>query len=325
LLTTGGGATAVILALATKRLPALSRRAIAAAALGSVPLAAFIAFFPACLVGPYDVIPEPYRSLLLAVTIEALPFQHFIKINPSAALQSVIPITVAAAAATLAAWRGREERAAFALFAAILWLGAALAFFQIRVVYIASAFVPLVAGWYLDRLIAGRLVGASVTSRAVASVGAIALFGMAWAAIVMGVQALSSDTLKPAAPRAACSDPKYLKPLDALPAGVVLGQNDLGPKVLLHTHHAIIVGGYHRGVEGVIAGVAAFNGGEADMRREVERFNVSYVAICANWLELLRPGETSFASELAAGRATALWLEPLHLATGPLQVWRVVR
>ena len=325
LLTTGGGAAAALLTYATPRLATVPRRLFAAGLFGAILVAAFVAFFPACLVGPYNVIPEPYRSLLLDVTVEASPFTKYVAINPSSALQSVMPMIVAALAATLAAWRGRERRAALALFAAMLWLGTAMAFYQIRSVYIASAFIPPVAGWYLDRLIGGRLSTARVPVRILSAIGGVALFGIAWAALVAGVQAAAPGELKAAPPRAACSDPRYLKPLDTLPPGPILGQNDLGPKVLLHTHHSIIVGGYHRGVAGVIAGVEAFNGDEAAMLRQVDKFHVSYVAICPNWLELLRPGETSFASELAAGQVSVPWLQPIDLPTGPLKVWRVVR
>ena len=324
-LTAGGAAAAAALAFLSPRLSTMPRRLVAAGLLGAIPVAVFVVLFPACLVGPYNVIPEPYRSLLLDVTVEALPFRKFIAVNPSAALQSVMPMLVAALAASLAVWRGVKMRRALALFAGMLWLGTAMAFYQIRAVYIASAFIPPVAGWYLDRLIGGQLSGVRIPVRVLSAVGAVALFGLAWAAFVEGVQAALPSELKPAPPRAACSDPRYLKPLNALPPGAILGQNDLGPKVLLHTHHSIIVGGYHRGVAGVIAGVEAFNGDEAAMRRQVDKFNVSYVAICANWLQLLRPGETSFASELAAGLVSVPWLQPVDLPTGPLQVWRVVR
>ena len=324
LLTTGGGLAAACLVAATPRLRTWPLRVVAAGGLGAALVVAFVVLFPACRVGPYNVIPEPYRSLLLDVTIEALPFAKFVKVNPSAALQSVMPMLVGALAATLAAWRVGEKRAALGLFAAMLWLGAGMAFYQIRAVYIASAFVPPVAGWYIDRLIAGRL-GATLSTRTVSAIGGIALLGIAWAAFVVAVQNVAPLELKRAPPRAACADPLYLKPLDALPAGLVLGQMDLGPKIILHTHHSALVGGYHRGVAGVIAGIEAFNGDAAAMRRQVDKFNVSYVAICANWLGLLRPGETSFASELAAGQVSVPWLQPLDLKTGPLQVWRVVR
>ena len=46
-----------------------------------------------------------------------------------------------------------------------------------------------------------------------------------------------------------------LTPLDALPPGLVLAPMNLGPALLLHTHHSIVVAGYHRGTRGVIAAI----------------------------------------------------------------------
>lgn len=210
-----------------------------------------------------------------------------------------------------------------ALLAALLWSGTLLAQVQIRSVYVASAFLPLAAGWFLDWLVSNLATLRSNAARASSGIAAILIFGIAWTPIALAAQSLAAGRFNPAPNRAPCADPRYLSPLDRFPPGLVLGQNDLGPNILVHTHHSILVAGYHRAKEGVIAGIKAFAGTEADLREQVEKFHVDYIALCPSWLPPASQPR-SFAREIAEGRSVP-WLEPLALPDGPLKAWRVVR
>ncbi len=320
----GEGAIATALALASARLRTWPVRLVAGGAIGAVPPALFALFNPACLHGFYATMPEPYLSELLSQTVEAFPFWRFLEVNPIPGFQSVPPLLVGAIVTTVAALRGRgDARPMLALLAALLWLGVLGAQVQIRIVYVASAFLPLAAGWFLDWILAGDAARRSTALRLSSATGAFLLFGIVWAVIGNAAQSLAAGRFDPAPAGKPCSDPRSLTPLNQLPPGLVLAQPGLGPTLLLHTHHSIMVAGYHRATEGVIAGFKAFAGSEADMRGQVDKYGVDYVALCQSWLvppEKARP----FARELTDGREVP-WLQPLDLGTGPLQVWRVVK
>jgi hypothetical protein len=247
-----------------------------------------------------------------------------VEVNPIPGFQSVPPLFVAAIVTTIAALRDRSEtRPMLALLAALLWLGVLGAQVQIRIVYVASAFLPLAAAWFLNWILAGDAARRTTALRLASAAGAFLLFGIVWALIGNAAQSLAAGRFDPAPAGERCADPRSLTPLNRLSPGLVLAQPDLGPTLLLHTHHSIIVAGYHRAAEGVIAGFKAFAGSEADMRGQVDKYRVDYVALCQSWL--LPPEKArSFARELTDGRKVP-WLQPLDLGTGPLQVWRVVK
>lgn len=322
-LTTGAGLAAEVLTRATARLPSWRHRLGAAALAGAVPPLAFGVSFPACLGGPYEMVPQPYRGIWLHNIVEAFPSWRFLQANPHAALQAVMPLSVGAIAASIAAWRERgEAQGMLTLLAGLLWLGVALAQFQIRTVYIASAFLPLLAGWFLADLLSARREHSPVPARIAAACGGILMFGIPWAVVLMTMQAVAADEGEASLPQTACGDPKAVVALEALPPGVVLAQIDLGPAILVHTSHKIVAAGYHRAPAGIIAATDAFLGGEVAMRRVAEQFHVDYVVICPRWIAQGRDGAPSFARQLADGRSVG-WLQPISLSDGPLQAWRV--
>jgi hypothetical protein len=118
-----------------------------------------------------------------------------------------------------------------------------------------------------------------------------------------------------------CDDPQVLETLNSVPPGLVLAQIDLGPGLLLHTPHSIIVAGFHRAPEGIAAGIEAFRGGEVDTRRAVEKFGADYLVLCPSWLS--RGTDPSFARALAEGGSVS-WLQPLDQVAAPLKAWRIV-
>jgi hypothetical protein len=324
LITSGGGVAAVVLSTATQRLGSTRRRLAAALIAASIPIVAFVALSPECLSGPYVAVPEPYRSLWLHDVLEAYSFRRFLMVNTSAAVQSLAPMLFGAVLTTLGAWRGKaEDRPMLALLAALLWLGVVLAQFQIRTVYITSAVFPLAGGWFINKFLAD---GANhrIASRVVGGLCAVALFGLTWAAAAGIADAFTPVGGRATATRVACNDPRNIDPLAALPPGLVLSQMDLGPNILLHTPHSIVVAGYHRGEAGIIAGIDAFTGDQGDMRRQAEKFHADYVVVCPNWLSTKAGGQKPFAEELASG-SSADWLQPVELPPGPLKAWRVIR
>jgi hypothetical protein len=323
LLPVGGGVVGVVL---TKAMPPLSswhQRFAVAAVLGALPLAGFFLLAPECLSGPYQALPEPYRSIWIRDILEAFSFRRFFEVNASAAVQSVAPMLLGAVLATIGAWRASSrERALLALLAALLWLGVASAQFQIRTVYITSAVLPLVAGWFVDRVLSSMHERGQASLRIVSAVCAMLMFGLTWAAgMAIAEPWLRGAGIEPAT-RVGCQDPAHVSALAALPKGIVLNQVDLGPNVLLHTPHSIVVAGYHRAVPGIVAGIDAFSEGEAELHRVVEQFHADYLVVCPGWFDGAEATGASFAKELAEGRSVP-WLRPLALDAGPLKVWEI--
>jgi hypothetical protein len=325
LLPLGGGAAGLALVAVTPRLSSWHERFGVAAVLGALTLAGFFLLAPECLSGPYQILPEPYRSIWIRDILEAFSFRRFFDVNATAAIQSVAPMLLGGVLATIGAWRAKSaERGLLALLAGLLWLGVVLAQFQIRTVYITSAVLPLVAGWFVDRVLSSAREPGRTPVRVGSAVCAVLMFGFTWAAGVAVAETWLRGAGIVRAKRVACQDPAYVSGLAALPKGVVLNQVDLGPNVLLHTPHSIVVAGYHRAVSGIIAGVDAFNGREADMRRVADEFHVDYLVVCRAWFHGSDGASRPFARELAEGRPVS-WLRPLALDAGPLKAWEVVR
>jgi hypothetical protein len=321
LLTAGGALAALALTQAGSVLASSHARLAALAAAGALIAGTFVSLFPVCLGGPYHMVPEPLRTQWLDAIPEANSLRQILLRNPGPTLQCFGPLLVAAGVAGFAAWRteGRQRRM-MTVLAAMLWTGVLLCLVQIRVAYVVSAFIPLAAGWVFMRL--ARLVQPSANpAHTLALLGvAVLLLGAPWS---VGFNLARAGTPFAPAPISAiergCLTDRYIQPLDQLPKGLVLAPMELGPHLIFLTHHSIIAAGYHRNVDGIIAGIEAFTGSEADMRRHAERFAADYVVICPAWVALTKG--TPFARDLVDGK-TVSWLEPLAVP-GPLKVWRV--
>ena len=111
LLTTGGGVAAFGLGAATSVLPTWRQRTAAAALAGAALVLAVGVFFPSCLAGPYQMVPEPYRGVWLHSIGEARSFIRFLHADPGMVLQIVMPMMIGAIAATFGAWRGKGDDA----------------------------------------------------------------------------------------------------------------------------------------------------------------------------------------------------------------------
>ena len=323
LLAAGGCAATAILARLSRNLPNWRQRLGAAALAGGAVLAVFAIAYPACLHGPYAAIPEPFRTLLLGDIAEARSFAALVKTRPFIAFEILGPIVIAAIIATAMLLQNRASWRMAAALAMMLWIGAALCLVEIRGAYIGSVFVPIVGGWALHR----ALVQLSAPGRAKARAATLLcatlfLFGTPWIVgvsvargfgFLAGGEVAKSGTCVGALPR-----------LNELPKGAVLAPIDLSIPVLLHTGHSMVTTGYHRGVAGVVAGIEAFFGPEAAMRRHAVARNADYVVLCAPWFAGEPRFSGAFARDLAEGGATS-WLEPIKLDAGSLMIWRVVR
>jgi hypothetical protein len=322
LLASGGG---VIATLLTRAMPHYLRawpdRLATAALMGAALLAIFVIVYPACLHGPYAIIPEPFRTILLEGIAEARSFGLLVQTRPTVAFEIFGPVVVAACIASAVLFRKDSSwKMAFAL-ASLSWVAVLLSLIEIRGVYIGSAFVPIIGGWALHHALTKFATPNTAKAGAIALLGAsLFLFGAPWIAGVNLAQAFGLLTGSEFVKDAKCVD--SLERLNELPKGTILAPIGLDIPILFHTHHSMITTGYHRGVAGILAGIESFSGSEDDMRRHALNNRADYVVMCAPWFTDDPAYSASFARALAEGKSVS-WLEPVKVEPGPLMVWRV--
>ncbi|KMO41952.1 hypothetical protein VQ02_04585 [Methylobacterium variabile] len=296
------------------------------AACGAAAAGGFLAFFPACAAGPFTGMPDLVRQEWLLQVREMLPLWHLVRIAPEAALAGYPPVLIGAAVASLWAVRGRDpaERRLMAIAAGALWLGLALGAPQFRGLYVAGAFLPLVAGPLLDRAVALlRAPEATPRLRIAALVLSLALCGKVWLIAATAPQRLAGTANALEAEHAAwqdCGARRSIAALDVLPPGLILAGIDLGPSLLLHSHHAVVAAPYHRALPGLAASIEGFRDATA-LPAVAARVQADYIVACA---APARPGETpTVADRLGRGEIIPPGLEPVPVPGTPLRVWRL--
>ena len=323
-LTFGGAALAVTAVGLAPRLATIGARTGLAGLCGGMLLAAFVLAFPACLGGPFPGMPELVRTHWLLTVNEMASVPKFIARGQWEVLVFYPVTLLASLTAAWMAWRGPRRRA-WSVVALFLWPGLILGCFQFRGLYIASGFVPLVAGAVIDRV----LTRAGEAGGGARRWGLMAL-GCGLVSTLWMVPAMLAETLAPTSRTAldpvgvvTCQSEAALLPLAALPPGTVLAPIFMGPTILLRTPHKIVAAPYHRAIPGLTAAIEGLGGTEADLDRVLRDFGIRYLVACpARPAEDLQ-AEPAFATRLATGAVRSHRLEPLDLP-GPLKVWRVV-
>lgn len=294
-------------------------------ACGLVAAGGFLVLFPACAAGPFTGMPDLVRREWLVRVQEMLPVWQLARHAPDAAIAGYLPVLIGAVAASLWAWRGREagQRHLMAAAAGALWLGLALGVPQVRGLYVAAAFVPLVAGPVFDRAVALlRVPGATAPRQVAALAVSLALCGKVWLLVMSLLPALSAPDTALEAERAAwqsCGAADAVAALDVLPPGLVLARIDLGPALLLHGHHAVVAAPYHRALPGLVAALEAFRDANA-LATLAARVRADYIVACTT---PAGSEASSVADRIGRGEITPPGLEPVPVPDTPLRVWRL--
>ncbi|MEA1072532.1 AcrB/AcrD/AcrF family protein [Sphingomonas sp. LY160] len=125
-----------------------------------------------------------------------------------------------------------------------------------------------------------------------------------------------------------CPSLAALAPVQKQPKGIVFTFIDLGPRLIVATHHDTIGGPYHRNDQAIADVMKAFRGTEANARATIMAYGSDYLLVCPNMsTATIFTGETpkGFYAQLIKGRVPS-WLEPIDLGRdSPLKMWRVVR
>ena len=298
---------------------------LATAALG---LLAVLPLLLPCLAGPYANLPEDARALIPMIQ-EARPAHWFIQENPLIFFRNVAPALGAIAVAgsvwahrTSRGLAGREETRALIVLLTLGTVAVAGTFFQIRIVVLTAATVPLLIGYGIAQILATRLKDptpasavALIVAGAVTFLPPVLYSGGAAALNALGPAPALAGTEK-ADPN--CRDPEILRSLDTLPAGLIFNPINLGAPIVLLTEHRVLSAPYHRKAEALSNGMEALSADETTLRAALARTGADYLLLCRD----ADYGEAAFATNLAAG-ATAEGLAPLGGPNEALMVFSV--
>ncbi|UZK67956.1 AcrB/AcrD/AcrF family protein [Sphingomonas sp. M1-B02] len=299
-----------------------------AAAAGAAIVAAFVFFFPQCLGRPEQVSDE-LANIWLNNVREAKPiYEHPRNTGFSLAVLPIIGIL----GALVATWRARRTEAAVAWAAIALFttFAGAMLLWQVRAgpaaqmlsVPGATALVWLVVPWFLRR--------SSMLVRVLGSAAAFLLVSGLFAGLVLpylpAEKAAKAGSNKSARANAACARITSLKPLNAIPASTFFTHVDMGPRLIVTTHHNAVAGPYHRNGQAILDVHKAFTGPAAAFRAIAAKHGANYLLVCPDMNETTvyrARSPKGFFGQLYRGQVPN-WLEPVALpAKSPFRLWRI--
>jgi len=325
-------AACVLLWAAVRAAPATrGARLAAVAAAGAVVAGGFALLFPQCLGRPEQVSPELARNWLNNVR-EAKPlYRHpFRMAFPIAALP--VMGLIGAVAAAIAAWRrdGPTDRTvgwtAVALFTAF---AVAMLAWQARVGPAAQLLAVPGAAALVWLLVPVTLGSGNAFVRVFGTAGAFLLVSGLFAGLVikyLPVDRPSPYTLRVNRAGARCNTVPAMAPLNRLPAQTVFTFNDLGPRLIVLTHHSAIAGPYHRNGDAILDVQHAFGRSPAEARGIMRRHGATLLLICPDMAESTNyraRNKGGFYDRLARGERFN-WLTPQPLPPrSPFRLFRI--
>lgn len=287
----------------------------------------FAAFFPQCLGRPEQVSPELY-DLWLSHVREARPiYQHPWRSGLATATLPIIGLI----GAGFATWRARGTPAligwvavaACGLFACVmlLWQVRAGPAAQLLAVPGATALAWAVLPKLRDHK--------SMLVRVFGTAAAFLLISGLFAGLILKVlPAAKPSEWENIVNRANTRCPTFsaMRPLNALPKQTVFTFVDLGPRLIVLTHHNGIAGPYHRNEAAILDVHHAFMGSPEQFRRIAAAHGATLLMICPRMGESTlyqAKAKKGFYSRLARGEPFP-FLEPVAMPNkSPLRVWKI--
>jgi len=217
-------------------------------------------------------------------------------------------------------------------YSLILLSALLVALFVARAGAVAAALAAAPVGWQLHMWLRATRSMRRPTMRV------LALAGMACALLpalplmlltmAIPVQASNAPASAPTAlsKASACDVASSAALLNRLPVGEIYAPLDIGPQLLLHTHHRVIATGHHRGQDGMLFVIENALADPSAARAALAQRGTSYVALCPglNEASLYRAAQPNgFVAALSEGEGPE-WLEPIAVdERGGLHVWRI--
>jgi hypothetical protein len=323
---------ALMLGLAILKLDSWKARLGAAVVAGGAVAAFHALAWPNCLQRLEGVSPEA-TELWLNMVREARPFyRHGWRIGTIALALPVMAL-LGWGVMIWRAWKqGAEGRDLLARTLAVALpavTALALLFWQMRAAP-AAQMMALPAATALVVLVAAPwLKSDKLWLHAVAVVLALLAFG---AAIPVALKLVPAEPRNAAASRVAvanraCPSLPALAPIGRQPQGMVFTFIDLGPRMIVATHHTVVGGPYHRNDRAIADVMKAFRGDETQAHRIIREYGSNYVLVCPDMSTatiFMSAAPNGFYGQLVKGKVPG-WLQPVDLPKdSPFKMWKVV-
>jgi hypothetical protein len=299
------------------------------AAVGAASAAVYIVANPGCLHGPFAAVDPRLRPIWFDHINELEPWPRlWVQHRDSALMTIVMGVMGSAAALVLLVTRRRRWDRATLLAVALVWVATVAAAHAWRMEDYEFWFgVPTLAaaiGWLAEVGWRGAMVPTAAASLLLSPVGLAVAADSGLKLIAPKPASHAKAAAKPATAAKSeisdqCFEVRAYGPLALLPPGVVLGEIDLGPFILAHTHDSVLAAPYHRMSWGILHAYQALGGPTAQAQARLKALNVAYVADCQ--LNPLRVNPNGFEGDLRRGHIPP-WIERV---TGPKEIIQIYR
>ena len=318
------------------RLHTVRQRVAAAIGIGLMGVGVLGLAYPECRGGPYAQVDPELAARWLANVSEAKSIAdvHARGWYEVVKLYAMVAMGLAAAVAIVAHLTG-EDRRRWLPPVVFLVVAAALSVWQIRAVAFAHLFAAVCLAWVAAQAF-DRLPPTLPMVRRVLARAAI-LFAISPFLLVLPAKLITGgDTARTANASAAtgtrsddklCSDPHQLQRLNAFDPALVIAPIDLGPAILLHTHHSVLGAPYHRNGRGNLDVLNFFSSDDpADARAIAGRRGARLVLICPKLTEvkLYRQASPDALHRTLTDGQPPAWLKPVPVeGLADLELYRI--
>lgn len=284
--------------------------------IGGIAAVLLLPMIQPCLSGPYTALSPEVQKTVLARIQEIKPAFYYLVNDGGRAIALFYPLYAIAVLFAVTVFAGKGKGFVILTF---VTLGAALTFWQTRMGTMALPVIAIAFGatcsWAFNHARSGpRLAG-------------LALFGFVTFSTPLAAYFVNATWTGngPAQGQVAlgdrCNTINEVARLNDVPKGIIFNPLNLGPMILLSSHHSVTSAPYHRSADAFANGLLPLEGDEAGLRAAIDRTGADYLLFCAGDVY---GSASSIGTELSKGGLRP-WLEEVPLNGSKLRLLRVLK
>lgn len=298
------------------------------AMVGTAGLIFFAISSPNCVTTPFGTLDPLVRDYWYVLVLEGQPFWRQ---DMARDLPVLLQLLVGLVSAVVLTLRSQEWlRRWWQDYTILLICAIVLAVFVWRSAAFAAIIAAVPLGWALAGFL-NRFRSAGSVGTKIAALALIILL-LVPSAPVMLVQKLVPQEQGNGSPiakttEASCEIRDQAAKLNALDPATIFAPLDIGPSILLKSHHSVIATGHHRAETAMRDVIGTFIGPAQAARPVMAHHGAGYVALCTDLVEpdvYASAGPDGLMAMLLDDREPD-WLEPVALDTSrEFRIWRIV-